>query len=76
MTTNVDLFVSEEIIWEHGPWCEQDCQVLHRIEVEDHDVGQNSHFGGELNCVQGLLLELSSKNLHERLKFLFSLVIV
>ena len=36
---------------------------FHQIMVEDHDVGSGSHLWRELNYVQGLLLELTSKNL-------------
>ena len=66
MTTYIDLFVSEEIMEKNGPWLQQSCQVLHQIEVEDHDVSQSPHLRREVSCVQVILLELAFKDLHKR----------
>ena len=74
MTIDINLFVSEEIMEENGPWPRQSCQILHRIEVENHDIGQSPHLKSEVNRMQGSLLELTSKNLCKRLKFVFSLI--
>jgi len=38
VSTNVDLFMCVEIVWENGPWPEQCCQVGDRIQVVDHDI--------------------------------------
>ena len=75
MTTNINLFMSEEIMEEDGPWPRQGCQILHQIEVEDHDRSQSPHLRSKVNRVQGLLLELTS-NLHKRLKLFFPLIIL
>ena len=74
MTTNINLFVSEEIMEENGPWPRQCCQILHQIKVKDHDIDQCPQLQRELNRVQGLLLELTSVNLHKRLKLFFPLI--
>ena len=66
MTTYIDHFVSEEIMEKNGPWLRQSCQVLHQIEVEDHDISQSPHLRREVSCVQGFLLELACKDLHKR----------
>ena len=73
MTTDINLFVSEEIMEENGPWPRKSCQILHWIKVKDHDIGQNPHLKSEVNHVQGLLLELTFKNLYSsRFSFLSS----
>ena len=68
--------MSEEIMEEDGPWPQQGCQILHQIEVEDNDIGQSLHLRREIIQVQGRLFELTSKNLHKRLKLVFPFIIV
>ena len=51
MTTNVNLLVCEEIKQKTGSWSEQGGQVLHRVEIVKHYVGQCPHLRGERNGV-------------------------
>ena len=76
MTTNINLFVSEEIMEKNCPWPQQGSQVLHLIEVENHDASQSPHLRIKVSYMQGRLLELASKDLHKRFKLIFSLIIM
>ena len=64
MVVDVDLLVCEEIKQKYGPWCRQLRQIPHQVEVEDHDVGQSSHLRSEWNAVQGLFVDLTTKDFH------------
>ena len=76
MSTNINFFMSKEIMEENGPRPQQSSQIIHQIKVEDHDIGQSPNLRRETDSVQGRLLELTSKNLHKRLKLIFPLIIL
>ena len=62
MTAYVDLLVYEEIKQKNSSWSRQCGQVLHRVEVVEHYVGQCPHLRGERNGVQCLLLRLPPRS--------------
>ena len=54
LSTNINVLPFEENVKEQSSWLRQGCQILDRIEVENHDVGKSSDFCTEASSVHGL----------------------